>query len=136
MPRLREWESRTTHPHSETKSPVDADAELTQIAHEIEEISAEGRPADPETTPRRIGLWIAGCFAALILVGTLIAVVADVAFGLTVAIVALIIFAFNPELWANIKRASERRIAKDEVRRHSQNSAPDHHRVGHGSPKA
>lgn len=139
MPETSDLTSKTRDAQSAAQSQRDADEELTEIAHEIENISAEGRPADPSTTPRRIGLWIAGCFAVLILVGTLIAVVFDVTFGLTVAIVALILFAFNPELWANVKRASERRTAKEEVQRHSEVPTPVHQdgrpHVEHGAPK-
>ncbi len=90
-----------------------------ELSHEIEKISAEGIPADPQTSPRQIGAWIAVCIGVLLLAGLVAGALVDPTIGLTIAIASLVVFAFNPELWANVQRAKERREAQHRVEHHT-----------------
>ena len=87
-----------------------------QLAEEITRVSPEGEPAHPEVSPRRIGLF----YVTLIFIGIIVGAVVGAIFGPRVgvgfALVILILLLINPETWAALHRARERKKAEQRLR--------------------
>lgn len=89
-----------------------------QLADEIEEISPEGRPADPEFGPKRIGLFLSLLMGVILLVGVIIAIFGSVIMGFAFVVLGLAWMLVNPAVWASVSRARERNEAKNNIDAH------------------
>jgi len=104
-------EKRMTGINTTSKPHTATDAE--DLAERIAQISPEGRPAHPGASPAKIGLIIVCSGIGVILLGVIGAFFIDVAVGLVVAVLGLIMLAMNPQVWAGAARAKERaRVAQ------------------------
>lgn len=93
-------------PKPEITEPEEVEKEIE--AQKIEKVSPEGRPADPRIKAGGIGLMLVSIVALLVVIGIIVAVVYQPAAGIAIAAIGLVIFFFNPTVWASIFRASER----------------------------
>jgi hypothetical protein len=90
---------------------------MDRLADEIEKISVDGRPAHPDMGPRRIRRLIMALVGVILVTGVLVALLVDRAMGLGLAAFGSVLFIVNPELWATVFRARERRRAQRELER-------------------
>ena len=82
---------------------------------EIEAVSVEGRPANPRVGPRRIGLLLLSMCVVVLAAAVLAAVAVSPSVGVMLAVFSFVLLLVNPEVWASVSRARERREAQ---RRH------------------
>lgn len=86
-----------------------------ELADEIEMISPEGRPADPEFGPKRMGLFLSLLVGVILLIGVVTAVFGSVIMGFAFVVLGLAWLFVNPAVWASVARARERNEAKQHI---------------------
>ncbi|MEZ6242078.1 MAG: hypothetical protein R3B57_03455 [Phycisphaerales bacterium] len=96
---------------------LDDRAAIQRRRVDIERVSPEGSPGDPEVGSLGIGLLILGSIVLSLLLGVVVAVFAGFAAGLVVVAFGLgLSILFNPEIWSASLRAQERhQIELDEA---------------------
>lgn len=85
------------------------------LADEIEEISPEGRPADPELGPRRMSLFLSLLVGLILLIGVVTAIFGSVIMGFAFVVLGITWMLVNPAVWASVSRARERGEAKHNI---------------------
>lgn len=93
------------------------DVPMGRLADEIERISVDGRPAFPQMGPRRIRRLVMALVGVILVTGVLVAMAVDRAMGLGMAAFGVLLFITNPEFWATVARARERRRAQRQIER-------------------
>lgn len=106
----------TTLVHSEAHVAY-RDLPMGALADEITRISVDGRPAHPEIGPRRIRRLMVSLVGAILILGVLVALIVGRPIGLGMAAFGVLFLIANPELWATVFRAKERRRAQRRVER-------------------
>lgn len=99
----------TQHPSASGESPNSGDSPNAEKAAAIAHESPEGVPAHPEVGPRQIGLMVATIVVAMLVVALILSVTLSPMAGVLVGSLALLLFVFNPAVWAGTLRAKERR---------------------------
>lgn len=89
-----------------------------ELADEIEEISPEGRPADPEFGPKRMSLFLSLLVGVILLIGVITAIFGSVIMGFAFVVLGITWMLVNPAVWASVSRARERNDAKHNIDAH------------------
>ena len=90
-----------------------------EVASQIEEVSAEGRPGDPAFGKRRLTVLLLLAGLAFVFAGFVLGMTVNWPMGVVVAIVGLTIFFLSPIFWAAVLRARERgRVRERFLRQH------------------
>jgi hypothetical protein len=116
QPGARASPINTTLVQSET-SETYKDLPMGALADEITRISVDGRPAHPEMGPRRIRRLVVSLVGAILIFGVLVVLLVDRTMGLGMAAFGVLLLIANPEFWATVSRARERRRAQRRVER-------------------
>ncbi len=85
-----------------------------ELATKIEAVSPEGRPADPEMGPKRIGMFLGAMVGVMVLIGVLVSILGSRPLGAAIAIFGIMLLAVHPTVWAAILRAKERKDVNKE----------------------
>lgn len=117
MERIHETDAR----HLATDAPGQEkyeDLPASELADEIETISPEGRPADPEFGPKRMGLFLSLLVGLVLIIGVVIAIFGSVIMGFAFVVLGIAWMLVNPAVWASLSRAKERNEAKHNIDAH------------------
>lgn len=117
MERIRETDAQHLA-HDAPGTERYEDLPKQELADEIEEISPEGRPADPEFGPKRMSLFLSLLVGVILLIGVITAIFGSLIMGFAFVVLGITWMLVNPAVWASVSRARERNDAKHNIDAH------------------